>query len=185
MLYSRDIDPANNAFRWNGKMQRHFLEMLADTGSVQLASSVVSKTREAAYRLRRRRENAAFKAGWDAAMLIARDEIFARLMEYALGSVSLVGVRNDSQRLYWHNADPLLGRGRGTALLGRLDRALAKMSKDDQIRARQIASQFDAYLDFVEREVDNSEIERRFFNHKDPAQTRALSVNLNANSPFS
>ena len=166
-------------------MQRHFLEMLADTGSVQLASSVVSKTREAAYRLRRRRENAAFKAGWDAAMLIARDEIFARLMEYALGSVSLVGVRNDSQRLYWHNADPLLGRGRGTALLGRLDRALAKMSKDDQIRARQIASQFDAYLDFVEREVDNSEIERRFFNHKDPAQTRALSVNLNANSPFS
>ena len=58
-------------YHWSPANQRAFLEALAETGSIDLACKEAGMSRRAAYNLRGRRDGAAFKIGWDAAVLQA------------------------------------------------------------------------------------------------------------------
>ena len=53
---------------WTPRRQADFLGYLAETGSVSAACRRVGKSREAAYKLRRRADAASFAAAWDAAL---------------------------------------------------------------------------------------------------------------------
>jgi hypothetical protein len=52
---------------WTEEKMRRFIEMLADTGQVNLAVKSVGMSRESAYRLKRSPHGAAFARAWDAA----------------------------------------------------------------------------------------------------------------------
>lgn len=54
---------------WTEEKQRRFIEVLADTGLVNVAAKAVGMSRESAHRLRRAEDGAAFARAWD----IARD----------------------------------------------------------------------------------------------------------------
>lgn len=53
---------------WTPRRQADFLGWLAETGSVAAACARVGKSRESAYKLRRRRDAESFAAAWDAAL---------------------------------------------------------------------------------------------------------------------
>jgi len=53
---------------WTPRRQADFLGYLAETGSVSAACKRVGKSREAAYKLRRRPDAESFAAAWDAAL---------------------------------------------------------------------------------------------------------------------
>jgi hypothetical protein len=119
------------AFRWNPAMQRRFVEVMAETGSARVAAASVSKTHRAAYQLRKRPEGRWFGICWDAAVLVMRRVSEGGMMDAALQPIEYIGMRNtDTQRLSWRRADPALGRGRGMALLTRLDNAVATIAAD-------------------------------------------------------
>src|SRR4051812_45964497 len=50
---------------WTEDKQRRFIEVLADTGLVNVAARAVGMTREGAYQLRRAAHGAAFARAWD------------------------------------------------------------------------------------------------------------------------
>ena len=64
--------PETRADGWSPARQRRFLETLAATGVIRLACEAVRITARSAYNLRIRQDGAAFRLGWDAAILIAR-----------------------------------------------------------------------------------------------------------------
>ena len=53
---------------WDAERQGRFIGYLAETGSVAQAAARVGRSRESAYRLRRRADAAGFAAAWDAAL---------------------------------------------------------------------------------------------------------------------
>ncbi len=53
---------------WDAERQGRFIGWLAQTGSVSEAAARVGRSRESAYRLRRRADAAGFAAAWDAAL---------------------------------------------------------------------------------------------------------------------
>ncbi len=53
---------------WDAVRQGRFIGWLAQTGSVSEAAARVGRSRESAYRLRRRADAAGFAAAWDAAL---------------------------------------------------------------------------------------------------------------------
>ena len=53
---------------WDAQRQGRFIGWLAQTGSVSEAAARVGRSRESAYRLRRRADAAGFAAAWDAAL---------------------------------------------------------------------------------------------------------------------
>ena len=55
---------------WDAVRQGQFIGWLAQTGSVSQAAARVGRSRESAYRLRRRADAAGFAAAWDAALAI-------------------------------------------------------------------------------------------------------------------
>jgi hypothetical protein len=69
---------------WSPARQRLFLETLAATGVITTACEAAHISPRSAYALRIRRDGAAFRLGWDAAILIARarlaDELLARAL---------------------------------------------------------------------------------------------------------
>ena len=65
-------DPQRRVDGWSPARQRRFLEILAATGVIMLACEGVHITARSAYTLRIRHDGAAFRLGWDAAILIAR-----------------------------------------------------------------------------------------------------------------
>jgi hypothetical protein len=139
-------------YHWTPIAQRRFIETLAATGSVQLACDSVSMSRVSAYRFRRRAEGAAFAVGWDAAVLIAQQEHGDKLMHYALEPIESIGTRHpETRRLRWRRSDPALGRGKGMALLQRLDTASAKLGDVARARAHAAMGDFEVFLGLVER----------------------------------
>ncbi len=135
-------------------MQRRFVEILAECGSVRVAAAAVSKTHRAAYQLRNRAEGRWFGIGWDAATMWAQDMTADRMLEAAVTRIEFVGVRaQGSSRMLWRRTDPALGRGRGMALLTRLDKAVAKIAADAEAYrlARLARGDFDAYLALLGR----------------------------------
>lgn len=108
-------DSRNRLAGWSADRQRLFLEMLAESGSVHLASSAARLTARSAYRLRTR--SAAFARAWDAALQLAVGRLSAIAFDRAInGRVEQVyheGVLVGERRL---PSDRLL-----TWLLARLD----------------------------------------------------------------
>lgn len=141
-------------------MQRRFVEILAQSGSVRVAAASVSKTHRAAYQLRKRPEGRWFAVGWDAAILYMRTMMEGRMMEAAFEPIEYEGVRvAGSARRSWRRTDPVLGRGRGMALLHRLDKAAAPIVADeDRYRLAQLAlSEWDDFLGLLGRDTEEEE----------------------------
>jgi hypothetical protein len=141
-----------SAYHWSPGAQRRFLAVLAETGSIGRACAAVSKSREAAYALRRRSRGRGFATGWDAALIAFRDGHADAMMGHALEPIAYDGVRHpETRRLMWRRADPRLGRGMGMTLLLRLDRAVAPILADPARAARAYAAleNFEAFLDAV------------------------------------
>jgi hypothetical protein len=67
---------------WSADRQRHFLNMLAETGSVHLAASAARLSARSAYHLRTR--SPAFAAAWNAAQQIAVGRLSAVAFDRAL-----------------------------------------------------------------------------------------------------
>ena len=69
---------------WTPDKQRAFLEHLADTGCVKDAAHAVGMTETGAYRLRRRRDAAAFDAAWAAALETGIDRLASIALDRAI-----------------------------------------------------------------------------------------------------
>lgn len=140
------------AYHWSPTAQRRFLAVLAETGSIGRACAAASKSREAAYALRRRSSGLAFATGWDAALIAFRQQHADAMMGHAFEPIAYDGVRHpETRRMMWRRADPRLGRGMGMTLLSRMDRAVAPILADSARAARAYAAleDFDAFLDAV------------------------------------
>ena len=132
--FSRRYDPeaSSQNFRWTATSQRRFLEILAASGSVARACEAVSKSRRCAYALRRKSKFMPFAAGWDAALIQARDWISDQMLEYAFSGIQDVAHHHPvSRRLMWRRNEPILGAGLGMAHLNRLDKAVAAICADE------------------------------------------------------
>lgn len=130
---------------WSPARQREFLEQLAVSSLVRTACTAVGISREAAYRLRQRREGAAFALGWDAALLLARWALADTLMERAVdGQTDVVERDPDSHRRTRHRHDNRLAM----SVLGRLDR-FAEGDAASAGDARLIAGDWEAFLDLI------------------------------------
>jgi hypothetical protein len=135
-------------YHWTPALERKFVECLADTGSVTEACKLVSMSRRAAYDRKRKGAGFAFRIGWDAAVLLARDVVADELLDRALAGQWTETVK-----------DPETGRTRrfaqdrnlGLALLTRLDRMCHVMADEGSFHmAAQIVFQdFEAFLDLM------------------------------------
>jgi hypothetical protein len=179
--------PTNRTYHWSPANQRRFVACLAETGSVQQASGAVAMARESAYRFRRRAGALAFRIGWDAAVLIAQEMHEDTVMRYAFAPVEEVGVRHpETRRLRWRRVDPALGRGRGLALLYRLDRssaALAKRGRDHAL-ARVAVQHFEQFLAVIERGATSAEV-TAFLVRRGGSMLRPFICDLSRNSGLS
>lgn len=75
-------DTRNRLAGWSADRQRLFLNTLAETGSVHLASSAARLSARSAYRLRAR--SAAFAACWDSALLMSVGRLTAIVLDRAI-----------------------------------------------------------------------------------------------------
>jgi len=144
MSESGDTTPRQDG--WTPSRQREFLEHLAVSGLVRTACAAIGISREAAYRLRQRREGAAFAIGWDAALLLARWALADTLMERAVdGQTEVVERDPEGQRHTRHRHDNRLA----LSVLGRLDRfAVGEDGSAGDIRL--VAGDWEAFLDLIE-----------------------------------
>lgn len=146
---------ARRDYRWTGACQRAFLEVLACTGSVTRATREVEKSPRAAYALRFRREGAAFRLGWDAAILVAKATLNDMLMDRAVNGYEEVTVKRDDGTTLRGKFDNKLSMG----LLNRLDKiSEAQAVKNSQAaQVQMVVQDFEAFLDLIENGGKGSE----------------------------
>ncbi|MES2173141.1 MAG: hypothetical protein V4523_04260 [Pseudomonadota bacterium] len=137
---------------WSPARQRRFLEVLAATGVIRLACEAVFITPRSAYVLRIRRDGAAFRLGWDAAILIARARLADTLLARAImGTEETIRRDPDNHEITRHRHDNRLAM----SMLARLDRmADCPAEGSDAALARVVAQDFTAYLDMLCPEAD-------------------------------
>ena len=144
------IQPSPRHDGWTSARQRIFLETLAVEGMVRRAARTTGMSHEAAYQLRHRHDGAAFRLGWDAALLLARAPIADLLMERAIEGQEDVIVRDDDGRTRTRTRhDNRLA----LALLSRLDR----FADDNHVAhadARIVAGAWEVFLDLVDAGAD-------------------------------
>ena len=151
MSYHSPILPApaaqTRADGWSSARQRRFIETLADTGVIMLACESVRITARSAYNLRNRRDGAAFRLGWDAAILIARARLADTLLARAImGNTDTIRRDEDNFEVTRHRHDNRLAM----SMLARLDRmADCPTPGSDAALARVVAQDFAAYLDMI------------------------------------
>ncbi|WP_394439274.1 hypothetical protein ACGGKE_00950 [Sphingobium naphthae] len=138
---------ATRADGWTPARQRRFLETLAATGVIMLACESVRITTRSAYNLRIRHDGAAFRLGWDAAILIARDRLATDLLARAItGQEEVIRRDPDNYEVRRHRHDNRLAM----SMLARLDRmADAPAEGSDAALARIVAQDFTAYCDMI------------------------------------
>ncbi len=138
-----------NAYHWTPACQRLFLEALACTGSIMKSAKEAGKSPRAAYNLRFRREGAAFRLGWDAAILISREVVSSTLMDRALHGYEETTMKLDDGGTLRGKYDNKLSMG----LLSRLDRMAqvqaAEHSREAQVQL--VVQDFEAFLDLIEK----------------------------------
>lgn len=139
--------PETRADGWTPARQRRFLETLASTGVIRLACEAVRITPRSAYNLRIRRDGAAFRLGWDAAILIARARLADDLMARAItGQTETIRKDEDTHDITRHRHDNRLAM----SMLARLDRmADSPAEGTDAALARIVAQDFAAYCDML------------------------------------
>lgn len=127
-------------YHWSRANQRAFLEHLAITGSVTQAARHVAMSARAAYDLRYRRDGAAFRLGWAAAVIIARGRLADDLLERAIHGHAEEYVRsapdeNGDVHIRRHRTDSKLGM----EYLKRLDKmAQGTCENSDELHLAQI-----------------------------------------------
>lgn len=150
-LSPTELTPVNRPdYHWSPANQRAFLEHLSIVGSVTQAARHVGMSGRAAYDLKLRREGAAFKLGWAAAVLIARGRLGDDLLERAIHGYDEEYVRtpadeNGEVRILRHRTDSKLGM----EYLKRLDRmadTVAENAGELQL-AQIIMGDWEAFLD--------------------------------------
>jgi hypothetical protein len=137
----------HSKYHWNAPCQRTFLETLACTGSVTKAAKEAGKSPRAAYALRTRKEGKAFRMGWDAAVLLARDVLTDTLLDRAIyGNEELICRENDGQMMRVRYDNPL-----GMRMLSRLDTMTQRQPDNHsyQTNVQSIANNFGSYLDII------------------------------------
>ncbi len=135
-------------YHWSPVNQRAFLEALSISGNITAAASSVGMSKQAAYAYCGRASGAAFRLGWDAAVLLARRRVEGDLLERAL---------EGQEEIYERDADngrvtrTRVHNGLSMAMLARLDRmALGRGDVPaETMMARVVAQDFDAYLDLI------------------------------------
>lgn len=138
--------PAPGSYHWTPALQRTFLENLAGTGAVNTAAAMVCMSASAAYQLKHRPEGAAFRLGWAAAVLIARERLADELLERAIWGYQETSACDtlDQRRLTSRRKhDCRLG----LAMLARLDRMAETRAKaGDAMLAQIIAGDWPGFL---------------------------------------
>jgi hypothetical protein len=130
---------------WSPARQRLFLETLAATGVITTACAAAQISSRAAYALRIRRDGAAFRLGWDAAILIARARLADELLARALSGHEEV-IHKDEDTITRRRHDNRLAM----SMLSRLDRMADNPPEgSDAALARVVAQDFAAYLDLI------------------------------------
>ena len=132
--------PETDRFRkdgWTPERKVAFLDCLAERGNVRRACARVRLSAEAAYRLRRR--DALFAAGWQGAMVVARDHVEQVLADRAIDGVEEVVFYRGEQVGTRRRFDNRLL----LAHLARLDRALDRDGVPD------LAARFDDLLGLI------------------------------------
>lgn len=144
--------PQTRADGWSPARQRRFIETLAATGVIRLACEAVRITARSAYTLRIRRDGAAFRLGWDAAILIARARLADDLLARAItGTTDTIRRDEDNFEVTRHRHDNRLAM----SMLARLDRmADSPAEGTDAALARIVAQDFAAYCDMLCPEDD-------------------------------
>jgi hypothetical protein len=151
-------EQAMTDYHWTPALRRAFLETLSETGSVAEACRSVSMSRRAAYNLRHKRAGFAFRIGWDAAILLARDVVADVLMERVLEGQWVETIRDreaGSTKRFSYD------RNLSLALLNRLDKRVEEIDccPASFATAAQITSQdFEAFLALVEQEASPEDI---------------------------
>ena len=132
MTFHRPIGLPHSAFTPERRVQ--FLDILSGNGNVRSACTLTGISPQAAYKARRR--DARFAAGWDGALLLAREHAESVLADRAINGVEeVVFYRGEEvgRRVKYDNRLLL-------ALLGRLDRRCG------DARAEEAAERFDEIL---------------------------------------
>jgi hypothetical protein len=137
--------PIKSAPTAGAPRQRHFLETLAATGVITTACEAVHISPRSAYALRIRRDGAAFRLGWDAAILIARARLADELLARALtGHEEVIHRQEDTITRRRHDNRLAM------SMLSRLDRMADNPPEgSDAALARVVAQDFAAYLDLI------------------------------------
>jgi hypothetical protein len=151
--------PAPGSYHWTPKLQRAFLESLATTGSVKIASASVGMSPRATYDLKHKPQGAAFRLGWAAAVLIARGQLADELLDRAIwGHDEMTTVMREEDR-------SLTKRRRiesrlGLAILARLDRMVeTRAQAGEEMLAQIIAGDWPGFLALFDVDADNADAE--------------------------
>jgi len=138
--------PAPGSYHWTPKLQRTFLESLATTGSVKIASTSVGMSPRATYDLKHKPQGAAFKLGWAAAVLIARGRLADELLDRAIWGhdETTTVMREEDRSLYKRRR---IESRLGLAMLARLDRMVETRAKaGEEMLAQIIAGDWPGFL---------------------------------------
>lgn len=135
---------------WTAEKQKRFLIALSRGHSITQACAIVDMSRQSAYALRTSAKGAAFRLGWDAAVLRARDVLADELMDRAFNGVRESITADNGAITIRHRHDNQLA----FKMLARLDkRADAACTDANAAAVRLAAADFEQLLDLVARDA--------------------------------
>lgn len=153
--------PAPGSYHWTAALQRQFLEHLAETGSVKIACMHIHMSPGAAYQLRQRPEGAAFRIGWGAAILLARQRLADELLDRAIWGyeeTSTIMREEGKSFVRRQRSDPRLG----LAMLVRLDRMVETRAKaGEEMLAQIVAGDWPGFLALFDVDPESAATEGR------------------------
>lgn len=145
-----DVPDSTRHDGWTAERQKAFLTALSLGHTVTRACAIVDMSPRSAYSLRNAARGAAFRLGWDAALLHARDVLADELMERAFNGVRDTVTGDDGRITTRHRHDNLLA----FRMLSRLDRrADASCTDANAAAVRLAAADFEQLLDLVARDA--------------------------------
>ncbi|MCW4461087.1 hypothetical protein OK349_05160 [Sphingomonas sp. BT-65] len=135
---------------WTAEKQKRFLTALSRGLNVTQACAIVDMSRQSAYALRTSAKGAAFRLGWDAALLHARDALADELMDRAFNGVRESVTSDDGRITTRHRHDNFLA----WRMLNRLDkRADAACTDANVVAVRLAAADFEQLLELIAQEA--------------------------------
>jgi hypothetical protein len=154
---------APRADGWTYERQVAFLMALSETGLVSAACKVAEMSVASAYALRREARGVAFHLGWQAAHLLARDQLEDVLLEAAIG-----GVESITTRIEKTTHRRVLNGNLSMAVLNRLDARAAALDDGAMAAARAIGAAFEEFMTLVLDGGGSDAIAAFLAEHPDP-----------------